>query len=91
MCVCWLIDNTLVARCQLTFTFVDQLFDRLLRAGALLLPPAVEERRLHVDEPPVRILQQLIHHRVQDVLHPRMLDVITVCTHTHTVTDAHNK
>lgn len=59
-------------------TFVNQLCDRLLHAGALLLPPAVEEGRLNVDEPPVWILQQLVHHRVQDVLNTGMLDVVAI-------------
>lgn len=61
-------------------TLVNQLLDRLLRAGALLLPPAVEEARLHVDEPSVWVLQQLIHHRVQDVLNAGVLDVVTIFT-----------
>lgn len=59
-------------------TFIHQLFHRLPHAGALLFPPAVKEGHLHVDESPIWVFQQLIHHRVQDVLHPRMLDVIAI-------------
>lgn len=59
-------------------TFIYKLPDGLLHGCALLLPPAVEKCRLHIDEPPVRILQQLIDHGVQDVLHARVLDVITI-------------
>lgn len=59
-------------------TFIHQLFHRLPHAGALLFPPAVKECHLHVDEPAIWVFQQLIHHRVQDVLHPRMLDVIAI-------------
>lgn len=70
-------------------TFIHQLLDCLLHAGALLSPPAVEERRLHIDEPPVRILKQLIHNRVQDVLHPRMLDVVTIYTRLHKQAQIH--
>lgn len=59
-------------------TFINQLFHRQPHAGGLLLPPAVKECHLHIDESPVWIFQQLIHHGVQDVLHPRMLDVIAI-------------
>lgn len=38
-------------------TFIHQLFHRLLHAGALLLPPAVKESHLHVDESPVWVFQ----------------------------------
>lgn len=59
-------------------TFIHQLLHRLPHAGTLFFPPAVEECHLHVDESPIWVFQQLIHHRVQDVLHPRMLDVIAI-------------
>lgn len=59
-------------------TFIHQLFHCLLHVGALPFPPAVKEGHLHVDESPVWVFQQLIHHRVQDVLHPCMLDVIAI-------------
>ena len=36
----------------------------------LLLPPSPEEGSLHLDEPLVRVPGQLLHHRVQRVLHP---------------------
>ena len=69
-------------------TFVDQLGDDAACGLVLLLPPAVEEGRLHVDEATRRVFLELLYHRVQDVLNPCVLDVITVCvlnTHTHTV------
>lgn len=65
-----------------SLTFVNQLLHRLLHVGALLPPPAEEERRLHVDEAAVRVLEQLIHHRVQDVLNPGVLDVVAIYTDT---------
>lgn len=59
-------------------TFINQLLHCLPHAGGLLLPPAVKECHLHIDESPIWIFQQLIHHWVQDVLHPRVLDVVAI-------------
>ena len=44
----------------------------------LLIPPAVEECNLHIDEPPLWVGQQVDHHSVQDVYYTCSLDVSTI-------------
>lgn len=70
-------------------TFIDQLSDDAAYGLILLLPPAIEKGRLHVDKAASWILLKLLHHRVQDVLNPGMLDIIAVCalTYVHMYTD----
>ena len=54
----------------------QQLSDQLFPLLPLLPPPPPEEGRLHVDEPPLRVLSQGGDDAVQDVLNSRPLDII---------------
>jgi hypothetical protein len=59
---------------KLQLAAVDESFDLVLDEVLLVDPPLPEERRFHVDEPSVGVFLQFIHHRVENVLHPSVLD-----------------
>ena len=52
---------------KLKLTILKQLFRRIARVLALLLPPAHEERNFHENEPTVGVFLQLLHYRVVNV------------------------
>ena len=56
-------------------TFIHKSMNGVMHLVILLEPPLPEEGRLHVNKPPARVVQQCIHHRVQNVLDSRPLNV----------------
>ena len=50
-------------------TFIDQSFDCMSHAVMLFIPPAPEESYLYIDEALLGVSSQFPDHRVQDVLH----------------------
>lgn len=64
---------------SLLLTFRNQLPHGLAHGFRLQPPPASKECHFHIDETLAGVSQKLRNDRVEDVLHPSMLDVIADC------------
>ena len=58
-------------------TLVDELSHFRAHRIGLLVPPTPEEGHFNVDETSIAVLLQRVHHRVENVLHTGVLNVIS--------------